>query len=91
MDDVHDGERDGEAGDGQGADVLAEEDAVDDVVDRGHHLRNHCRQGVLPQQVADGFGFEFLYLVHVEVCFINYVQRTDVQNIVHGIRLGEKK
>ena len=56
---VHDGEGDGQAGQGQGAHAVADEDAVNDVVQGVHHHAGDGGQGVLDQQTPYGCVFQF--------------------------------
>ena len=60
VDDVHHGEGDGKGGEVDGAHAVAgvaEEDTVDNVVDRGDDLASDSGEGVFPEETANGLGF----------------------------------
>ena len=59
--DVHQREGDGQAGDGQGAGFrdMADEDAVDHIVQRRRRHRDDAGNGVLPQECAYGLCAQF--------------------------------
>lgn len=56
---VHDGEGDGQAGQGQRPHAVADEYAVNDVVQRVYHHAGDGGQGVLDQQTPYGCVFQF--------------------------------
>ena len=61
---VHDRQREGKAGNGKLAYILAEEHAVDYVVYRRHYLGDDGGECVTEEQFAYGFLFEFSDVVH---------------------------
>ena len=57
--DVHHREGDGQSGDGFGTYHLADDNAVDDVVELHHQHPDHGGEGVFPQKTSDGHPGEF--------------------------------
>lgn len=60
MDDVHQREGDGQAGDSQRPHPATDKDAIYNIIYRGDDLADHRRQRILPQQTADVPRFKFL-------------------------------
>ena len=49
VDDVHEGHRDGQTGDGQCAHPMPDEDTIYNIIDRSDDLADDSGQGILPQ------------------------------------------
>lgn len=64
---VHQREGDGQARDGHGAHAVADEDAVDDVVERHDGHADDGGDGILHEQLPDAFGTEYVRVVHKRV------------------------
>ena len=62
-DEVHQRKRDGKSGNAQSTHAVADEDAVDDVVERGDCHPDDGGDGVLQEQLADGLGAEYVRVV----------------------------
>ena len=62
---VHQREGDGQARDGHGAHTVADEDAVDDVVERHDGHADDGGDGILHEQLPDAFGTEYVRIVHM--------------------------